>query len=380
MSYSLPILNKKIIYLDQFAISNMMKALNPHMRSNKEGKVDEFWLRLFERLDSLSKLQLIICPDSEIHNSESLLSGFYEPLKRMYELMSSGRTFFEKGIIQRRQIIEHFTNWLNGRADTSLNLDPQCVIHGKINAWSSRLILSVNMGDDDEVSEEIKTFREQSFVGLEEVFNYWVTSKNLDLIFWYKNEITSFGKVTMDKYIDYLSKLVRVHEFIDRLEEILPNDSVDIITSLLSILENHGVNKAGEMWEKITEYFREADFSQLPTLHISALLFAAIARQAAIGRKKPPNRGTMNDITMISTYMPYCDAMFIDKEFSNILLEIPEGHLNYKTKIFSINSKENFMEYLNNIEKSAAPNHIAKVNEVYGESWRNPYLTLYQKE
>ena len=210
MRYSLPILNKKIIYLDQFAISNMMKALNPHMRSNKEGKVDEFWLRLFERLDSLSKLQLIICPDSEIHNSESLLSGFYEPLKRMYELMSGGRTFFEKGIIQRRQIIEHFTNWLNGRADTSLNLDPQCVIHGKINAWSSRLILSVNMGNDDEVSEEIKAFREQSFVGLEEVFNYWVTSKNLDLIFWYKNEITSFGKVTMDKYIDYLSKLVRV--------------------------------------------------------------------------------------------------------------------------------------------------------------------------
>lgn len=145
-------------------------------------------------------------------------------------------------------------------------------------------------------------------------------------------------------------------------------------------MENHGVNKAGEMWEKITEYFREADFSQLPTLHISASLFAAIARQAAIGRKKPPNRGTMNDITMISTYMPYCDAMFIDKEFSNMLLEIPEGHLNYKAKIFSINSKANFLEYLNDIEKSAAPNHIAKVNEVYGESWRNPYLTLYQKE
>jgi hypothetical protein len=166
MSYSLPILNKKIIYLDQFAISNMMKALNPHMRSNKEGKVDEFWLRLFERLDSLSKLQLIVCPDSEIHNSESLLSGFYEPLKRMYELMSGGRTFFEKGIIQRRQIIEHFTNWLNGEADTSLNLDPQCVIHGKINAWSSRLILSVNRETMTKYLKRLKRFVNSLLLGL----------------------------------------------------------------------------------------------------------------------------------------------------------------------------------------------------------------------
>jgi hypothetical protein len=377
-NYSLPKLNKKVIYLDQFAISNMMKALNPQMRSNKEGKIDKFWLQLFEKLDSLCKLQLILCPDSEIHNSESLLSGFYEPLKRMYELLSGGKTFFENGIIQRKQIGEHFINWLNGKAETTLNLDSQSVIHGKINAWSKRLIISVNMGNDDEMVEEIKAFRDQSFTGLEGVFNYWIASKNLDLFFWYKYELNSFGNVTMNNYMDYLSKLVNVNEYIDRLEEIQPNDSVKIISDLLTILGQHGISDSERMWAKIVEYFSEANFSQLPTLHISALLYGALARQAAMGRKKPPNRGTMNDITMISTYMPYCDAMYIDKEFSNILAEIPEGQLNYKAKIFSNNSKADFLNYLNDIEKTATPEHIAKVNEVYGESWKKPYLTLYQ--
>jgi uncharacterized Zn finger protein len=40
-SYSLPQLSKTIIYLDQFAISEMMKALNAEL--GKSRKVDKFW-------------------------------------------------------------------------------------------------------------------------------------------------------------------------------------------------------------------------------------------------------------------------------------------------------------------------------------------------
>lgn len=58
-----------------------MKVLNPEMDAYKKGRTDEYWLRLFERLDSLCKLQLIICPDSEFHNNESMVTGFYQQLK-----------------------------------------------------------------------------------------------------------------------------------------------------------------------------------------------------------------------------------------------------------------------------------------------------------
>jgi ADP-heptose:LPS heptosyltransferase len=89
-SFPLPELNKSVIYLDQFAISNML-ALNPGAKSGSQTRLDlPFWLTLFEKLDSLCKLQLIVCPDSDFHRHESMLSAFYPPLERMYELLSGG--------------------------------------------------------------------------------------------------------------------------------------------------------------------------------------------------------------------------------------------------------------------------------------------------
>ncbi len=65
IEYSLPRLNKKIIYLDQFVISEMMKEINGSL--GKTEKVDDFWLTLFEKLNVLIRLQLIICPSSFFH-------------------------------------------------------------------------------------------------------------------------------------------------------------------------------------------------------------------------------------------------------------------------------------------------------------------------
>jgi hypothetical protein len=59
-------IKKRIIYLDQFVISNMMKELEP-----ANTNAHSFYRPLFEKLDRLSKLQLIVCPDSPIQDYES---------------------------------------------------------------------------------------------------------------------------------------------------------------------------------------------------------------------------------------------------------------------------------------------------------------------
>jgi len=146
--YPLPELDKKIIYVDQFAISNMMKALNPQTKPYQKRSLDEFWVKLFERLDSLCKLQLILCPDSGFHNKESLLSPYFEPLKRMYELLSHGVSFYSYETIKRFQICEHAKNWISGEREKELNLDVHSVVHGKINVWQDRLIISMNVQYD----------------------------------------------------------------------------------------------------------------------------------------------------------------------------------------------------------------------------------------
>ena len=56
-SANLPEIKKKIIYLDQFAISNMMKALNPSVKSHERAAADPFWQELFEILDVVCRLE-----------------------------------------------------------------------------------------------------------------------------------------------------------------------------------------------------------------------------------------------------------------------------------------------------------------------------------
>ena len=110
---------------------------------------------------------------------------------------------------------------------------------------------------------------------------------------------------------------------------------------------------------KLIEYFTSDEFMELPVVKISSMLFASMARKAASGKKKLPSSGTFNDTEFISILLPYCDAMFIDKEFDAYLNEEPlkSSALN-ETKIFSQIRKEDFMEYFDDIESSASVSHL----------------------
>ena len=69
--YHLPKLKKRIVYVDQFALSLMMKVLDPDRKGQKRAAVDPFYRKLFEQLDRLGKLMLMVCPYSPIHQIES---------------------------------------------------------------------------------------------------------------------------------------------------------------------------------------------------------------------------------------------------------------------------------------------------------------------
>ena len=76
---TLPPLAKRMIYLDQMVISDIAKKLDPVSRAEKP-HVDDFWLEAFDRIDRLVKLQLIVCPNSPIHEVESSYAERYEPV------------------------------------------------------------------------------------------------------------------------------------------------------------------------------------------------------------------------------------------------------------------------------------------------------------
>ena len=381
-SYPLPELNKKIIYVDQFAISNMMKALNPKTKTHKKGTLDKFWVNLFERLDSLCKLQLAICPDSDFHTDESLLSPYFEPLKQMYELLSQGVSFYDHDTIKRFQICQHAKNWISGKVEKELNLDVHSVVYGKINAWQHRLIISVGLQYSPGWIDDLRKARGKIHEGLREVFSRWQFEKDRAFDDWFEEESMAFGRVTLQRYFNYRSKFapILVGRANVTVNDLFPPSSVILIHSIQDAFRQAGIQDS-EIWLKTVEYLTSAHLKNTPFIKISSMLYAALARKAATGRREPPNQGMANDIEIISVLLPYCDAMFIDNECHSYLNEISLSKaIDYGTRIFSLNNKEKFLGYLNEIETKAPKEHLEKVDEVYGKDWRKPYTTLYKEQ
>jgi hypothetical protein len=98
---------------------------------------------------------------------------------------------------------------------------------------------------------------------------------------------------------------------------------------------------------------------QTPAVSISSSIYACLAKKAPT-QNRPPTRGFSNDLDVISCLLPYCDAMFLDRECANYWREIqgtPTRRFPYATRVFSMAHNDAFLDYLDELEKgvSAAP-------------------------
>jgi hypothetical protein len=103
-----------------------------------------------------------------------------------------------------------------------------------------------------------------------------------------------------------------------------------------------------------------------------------LSKKAASGQNRIPNQGTANDVEIVSTLLPYCDAMFVDNECSALLHDIPKSHkLPYPCRVFCKNTGADFIRYLTEIRDSATPAHLAILEEVYGPDPLKPPKSIY---
>lgn len=376
--FSLPALNKKVIYLDQFAISEMMKAINKKL--GKEKHVDKFWFSLFEKLERLNKLQLIVCPDSTFHRSESMLFES-RAMKRMHEHFSNGVSFEDPSTIRRFQIASRFSKKVGGK---DREIERNDIIHGRLNEWLEKFTISFDFGIKDEEIEGLKKSREAVFDGLRKVFESWQNEKNKKFKDWYLEEGLAWGKAMAEKYAHQLAEsaasIISGQSYsIEKYTSFILSEELILIHSLNYYVSGDQIEKT----KKVIAFLQSKDMLEIPFNEIASSLWASIAHQAAHGgRKKPPNRGMASDIDMASTLLPYCDAMFIDREMLELLNhgEVKKKIFKHKTKLYSASNKKEFLEYLDAIEKGASKEHLKLVSEVYGEDWAEPYWNMYEEK
>jgi hypothetical protein len=377
--YPLWPLSRKVIYVDQFAISNMMKALNKATAAHSRVAADPFWLTLFEKLDRIVKLQLAICPHSDAHRRESMVSVLFEPLKRMYEQLSHNVSFESLDTIGDRQLNTALLAWLDNKAP-QYAFDPERVTNGRLNEWTGRFIISVSGGYPPDLVDGIRKFRDTVHAGVRDVFEAYRDDGNTDFEYWLDHERTAGGRAILQSvqlYVERMREIVSGARPVT-LENIYTSRGLDQFQLMVEVLRAREVPQQ-ELVTVIRAFVQSDTFKDYPTSRLSALLWAAIARHAALGQRKVPNTGMMADITVVSTLLPYCDAMFVDNGCRGLWESIPKRYRpSYADKpLFSPSTRDQFLAHLQQIENDGDPAVLSCVHEVYGEP--RPFLTMYDE-
>ncbi len=374
---ALPPVRKKIIYLDQYVVSNLMKLDNPALRRTEKLAATPFWEELRDLLTELRNLQLIVCPDSASHVSESRISPFNAELKKTYEHLSGGITFNSFNEISNSQIGELARAWSEQR-EPIFDFDPSRVLSNDPNKWNERFFITFH-DNPFVIPANIKTARAAMHANIARLFRDVWSQERRRFQYWYDLERKGFqgylgeavSKARRERLEAMLAFRPGVEPSLEELGKFLGSPEEALCAGLRHIMQfpRTGGQRTPEEVAALEKSFGEANrIAEAPFVKLQAMMFAAIAMLAAGGKKEPPNEGMTTDIETVAHLLPYCDAMFMDNECRSLLLNVPLALRPPETsRVYSLNSRAEFLEYLRSLRANLTPEHIQALRDVYGE-------------
>lgn len=355
-AFPLPIIKKKVIYLDQFVYSNFAK-----IDLCKECKQQKVYKEIYAKVLRLYNLQAIVCPYSDSHDDESALSKINTELKKEYQKFSGGLQFEDYLNIETNQLIALSSLWIKREEAKGFAFDKNEVIDGEINSWNDKIQVSINRTwPVDWVDSDRKTKST-----LQEMINalYSKYKDYQDDPFeeCYSDEKMAYGKNTITIFMEY----VKGNPLFLKEESIIPPDPVRIVMALHKHFCCCGIHESQSLF-KVFEFLLSDAVSDLPFIKIPALIYASIAKKIRNGMRQPIDAGTPEDAKIISHLVPYCDAMFIDNRMHSLLQENPvKDRIGFATNLFSLNTSSRFLEYLDSIENDLSAEQISHAEMLY---------------
>lgn len=354
----LPPLDKKVIYLDQFVFSLLF---NVETGGRLPPGHEAFSVEVHKKLRRLVLLQQVILPHSDLHRDETIVFNRASELRHAYEFFGGGVQLASVTDVELSQTIAAAEAYLAGHQLT-LPLDVDDVLDDSRNGWLRDMHISVR-SDYSIFADDLRRTRDETHVEMQALAAEWAREKpSFHTVLERETRAIATSKI----------KALERSEEMKRSEE--PMASIDAhhapiqqeVRYLLNLVLKNGVppEKAGET---IVGFWNSETCRDLPHHRISSYIFSGIARRVARGQKAIINRGLMNDVRALSTYAPYVDAMFVDKDCARVLAEEPlASDLSYKAKIFSLDDPGAFLAYLDELE-SATPSEVRSfAQRIYG--------------
>jgi hypothetical protein len=359
----LPSLDKKVVYLDQFAISNIYKIKKNIPLGNASNKM--FW-ESCERLTNLAYLrQEVIFPASNLHSDETIVWHSAGDLRLAHEMLSGDTSFVRTDQIAMKQELAFAEAFCRSSAPPRLSFAVDDILDGDRNAWLPTLHIDVN-ADHSMFADAIRASRQTAATSLQALADRWAKQgPTFDDIL--QHELASYGSASVQALTEASVKFQKAMMSDDPMALINAQSIIfDRFRALRRFFEKQGT-PTERSDAAVLSFWNWGGNCQMPTHRIMAYLFAALGWKISCGQRKPMTGGILNDFSAIATYGPYVDAMFVDRECAE-LLKHPRlrSDLELKAKIFSLQSRDAFLEYLTNLANGASDAVRAYSKGLYG--------------
>jgi hypothetical protein len=358
---ALPKLDKKVIYLDQFAFSELFK-LEANIRK-VEAPSREFWENLSVAVRKVLMLQQAIFPMSDVHSTETLVDKHHKELHEALQRIGGDASFIDTRDVEFIQMFECFEAFCENREPT-FDLSVDRVMKGRRNAWLPTIRIIVNT-DYSIFADGFRKIVGDTSCKVAKLIEFWRT-KSPSFEEALKHELNSYGPAKEAAFLAQISQFeTTVTENSFDWVEAAMHPIMREFSELRRALKRAGKSEV-EADREIMNFWNWPGNLQQPYHRVGAYLFAALARKVVAGQKSV-TPGFANDIRAISSYAPYVDAMFLDRECAALMSEVKRNsQLQTKARIFSIQNGDEFLAYLEQIERGTPVNVREMANSLYG--------------
>ncbi len=332
-----PTFTKSIVYLDQFVISNIVKAKDP------------FWTGLSGRLKKLISTQLVVCPYSPLHSQESML--FHdrgEALQEAYKSLGGNDRLHDPNKIREAQLVRSLRAYLGREEPGTDPLDWRDAFAENPHLYTGDMVVTVIGSHHPFIISTVRQRKNRLFDSLEGLRSYRQhnpASFNEDL----NAEFEGFANGMMVAYRERAPALSPAMRLLDRLA-----------SEVRSLRPDHS-----HPMQLVEEFLGSEHVRRAPFLDIGCKLEAVIAERERNPKGSRPRKASDSyDVDMLSHYAPYCDAMFVDNEFRAMA---SDGRVTvekrYGVKLFSEKKqgRADFLAYLDGLWSLANDEHWDKV-------------------
>lgn len=201
---------------------------------------------------------------------------------------------------------------------------------------------------------------------LKQLADIWVKKRPTfnDLL---QNELSSYGSAMREALSAQISKTQVAIASDD------PASVLDIRFGLIgryrrltALFERNGV-PAKDAFKEVLNFLEWSGNREQPAQKIFAYLFAALGWRISSGQRPVMKASILSDFSAISTYAPYVDAMFVDRQCASLLKQGRlRSELSYKARIFSMINPQEFLDYLQSLGDSATLDIREHACELYG--------------